>query len=53
MIPADAGERLCLAAGATCTLWLESGAGHMGVLGRRLAEYERRVIAFFEDAIDG
>ena len=53
MIPADAGERLCGAAGENCTLWLESGAGHMGVLGRRPAEYERRVIAFIEDAFDG
>jgi dienelactone hydrolase len=40
------------AAGPTSTLWQIPGAGHMGGIRAQPAEYERRVIAFFDAALD-
>ena len=40
------------AAGPTSTLWKIPGATHMGGIRAQPAEYERRVIAFFDAALD-
>ena len=47
----DSGERLCAAAGESCALWTEQGVGHLGMLNAFPAEYERRVIHFFSEAL--
>jgi dienelactone hydrolase len=39
------------AAGPSSTLWEIPGAGHTGGLRAQPAEYERRVVAFFDDAL--
>ena len=39
------------AAGPTATLWQIPGAGHVGGIRAQPAEYERRVIAFFDAAL--
>ena len=41
------------AGGATATLWEIEGAGHTGGLSAAPAEYERRVIGFFDDHLLG
>jgi fermentation-respiration switch protein FrsA (DUF1100 family) len=52
-IPADAGRRLYAAAGEPRVLWEEDGVGHTEMVTARPAEYERRVVAFFEAALGG
>jgi hypothetical protein len=39
------------AAGAGATLWEIPGAGHAGGIRAQPAEYERRVVGFFEAAL--
>ena len=47
---ADA-HRLYEAARPPKTLWIVPGAGHCGGHGAQPAEYERRVLAFFDQAL--
>jgi fermentation-respiration switch protein FrsA (DUF1100 family) len=48
---ADAGQRFYAAAGAPKELWFEPELGHLGFSSARPAEYERRVIGFFDAAL--
>lgn len=50
LIPLDSGRRLFDAAGEPRQLWLAPGAPHVGVMSLFPEEYERRVIAFFDQA---
>jgi hypothetical protein len=38
-------------AGASATLWEIPGAGHVGGIRAQPAEYERRVIGFFDEGL--
>lgn len=49
-IPCRHAERIYNAARGPKELWIVPGAGHASALGHASAEYERRVIAFFEGA---
>ena len=49
-IPCRHAERIYQAARGPKQLWVVQGAGHAGALGRAPAEYERRVIDFFQNA---
>jgi uncharacterized protein len=49
-IPCRHAERIYRAASGPKELWVVTGAGHAGAFGHARAEYERRVIAFFEKA---
>jgi pimeloyl-ACP methyl ester carboxylesterase len=51
MIPLDSAERLCEAAGESCTLWVVPEAGHMEAHEYEPAVYEARVIGFLEDTL--
>lgn len=50
-LPADAGQQLYAAAGEPRLLWTEPGVGHLGMAGARPEAYEKRVIAFFYQAL--
>lgn len=52
-VPADMSARLYAAAGEPKELWLVDGAAHCGAQAQAPAEYERRVLAFFERALAG
>lgn len=50
-IPPDSAERLYAAAGEPRQLWTEPGVGHVAMYRSFGAEYERRVIEFFNQAL--
>lgn len=50
-VPPEAGERLYRAAGEPKSLWVEPDVGHLEMMYRFPAEYERRVIAFFDESL--
>jgi fermentation-respiration switch protein FrsA (DUF1100 family) len=50
-IPADSAQDLYDAAGEPRILWREPGAEHLGTYWAQPEEYERRVIAFFDTAV--
>lgn len=47
----DAGQRYYVAAGEPKELWFEPDAGHVSFLRAYPAEYERRVVSFFDAAL--
>lgn len=49
-IPLDSAQHLYHSAGGYPELWFEPGVGHLKMLEDRPEEYERRVIAFFQEA---
>jgi len=51
LIPVDSAQRLYDAAGEPRTLWIEPGVRHLEMYQDRPAEYERRVIQFFDRMI--
>lgn len=51
MIPPDNGRRLYQAAGEPKSLWQPEGVGHATAVLRHPAEFEARVIAFFDEAL--
>jgi pimeloyl-ACP methyl ester carboxylesterase len=53
IIPADSAQRLYDAAGGYPDVWIEPGVDHMKMLEARPEEYERRVVAFFQEARNG
>lgn len=50
-IPLDSGQRLYDAAGEPRALWTEPNVVHTGMYGAFPAEYEKRVILFFNEAL--
>ncbi len=50
-IPVESAQHLYQAAGEPRLLWLEPGAGHLETYWSQPDEYERRVIAFFDAAL--
>jgi dipeptidyl aminopeptidase/acylaminoacyl peptidase len=46
-------ESAARAAGGHPEVWIVPGVGHVGAMGSRPAEYERRMIAFFDAALRG
>lgn len=50
-VPADSGQRLYEAAKEPKVLWSEAGVGHLEMYYLKQAEYERRVIEFFDTAL--
>lgn len=53
IIPTDSGQRLYDAAGDPKALWFDARVGHTGFRRDQPAEYERRVIAFFDKYLLG
>ncbi len=51
VVPADAAQKLYEAAGEPRTLWMVPRAGHIGSVSAKPEEYERRVIAFFDESL--
>lgn len=49
-IPCRHAERIYKAATGPKELWIVTGAGHASALGQDPAEYEKRVVSFFENA---
>ncbi len=52
-VPVDSGQRLYAAAGQPKTLWLVPEANHTDAINRQPAEYEKRMTAFFDQALLG
>jgi fermentation-respiration switch protein FrsA (DUF1100 family) len=53
LIPSDSAQRLYDAAGEPRTLWVAPNVGHLGMYNALPEEYERRVIGFFDAALEG
>ena len=51
--PRDQAPPYCDSAREPKKIWLAPGAGHTGGIEARPQEYERRVVAFFDDALLG
>ncbi len=51
VVPPESGKRLYDAAGEPRSLWSEPNVGHSGMMATFPEEYERRVIAFFDEAL--
>jgi uncharacterized protein len=49
----ESGQRLYAAAGEPRELWFDAEVGHMSFASERPAEYERRVVAFFDQYLLG
>jgi fermentation-respiration switch protein FrsA (DUF1100 family) len=50
-VPPESGERLYNAAGEPKSLWVEPDVGHLEMMHKFPAEYERRVTMFFDQAL--
>jgi fermentation-respiration switch protein FrsA (DUF1100 family) len=48
---ATAGESIRRASPASVTVWVAEGAGHTGALRSQAAEWERRVVGFFDNSL--
>lgn len=51
IVSPESGERLYNAAGEPKRLWAEPGIGHLEMMHRFPTEYERRMIAFFDESL--
>ncbi len=50
-VPPESGERLYNAAGEPKSLWVEPDVGHLEMMRKFPAEYERRITTFFDQAL--